>query len=296
MNLVIIRKPVPYPSQLTPIINLLQVHSGNLPWGTVVCATLTFLPKPNLRNTIRCNMNILYAILHLVSTKEHKKYLIDTKLINITNNNYINISEYNVAEIKKYNLKGVGANVELGKKGSYISGSDNAISFYTVDDDLQKLHIANAVSADHAVTKAQLDALTADLVQHITYEFEYDSGSNNIANISTDSRIIGVTVDIPSAWTDAVNTSSYVEVGDTNNASRFLRAQDVDVTVPAQYHSQYQYEYASGGTLSINVVGGDATAGTGTVSILVSSDIITVTDYGSIGTTSDTNSDLGNIS
>ena len=201
-----------------------------------------------------------------------------------------------MAEIKKYNLKGVAANVELGKKGSYISGSDNAVSFYTVDDDLQKLHIANAVSAEHAVTKAQLDALTADLVQHITYEFEYDSGSNNIANISTDSRIIGVTVDIPSAWTDADNSTSYVEVGDTNNAARFIRAKDVDVTVPGQYHSQYQFEYASGGTLSINVVGGSASAGTGTVSVLVSSDIITVTDYGSIGTTSDTNSDLGNIS
>jgi len=63
VNLVIIRKPVPYPSLSTPIKNLLQVHLGNLPWGTVVSATLTFLPKPNLRNTIRCNMVLLYAIL-----------------------------------------------------------------------------------------------------------------------------------------------------------------------------------------------------------------------------------------
>lgn len=239
---------------------------------------------------------IICDITYSVNQKKFIQYSGLTDLINITNNNYINISEYNVAEIKKYNLKGVAANVELGKKGSYLSGSDNAISFYTVDDDLQKVHIANATSAQHAVTKAQLDAVTADLVQHITYEFEYDSGSSNFANISTDSRIIGVTVDIPSAWAGADNTTSYVEVGDTNNASRFIRAGDVDVNVAGQYHSQYQYEYASGGTLSINVEAGDATSGTGVVSVLVSSDIITVTDYGSIGTSSDTNNDLGNIS
>lgn len=201
-----------------------------------------------------------------------------------------------MAEIKKYNLKGVAANVELGKKGSYISGTDSAVSFYTVDDDLQKIHIANATAAEHAVTKAQLDALTADLVQHFTYEFEFDSGSSNVATVASGSRVIGVTVDIPSTWTDADNSTSYVEVGDTNNGSRFLRAKDVDVAVAGQYHSQYQYEYSSTGTLAINVVAGDATAGTGTVSILVSSDIITVQDYGSIGTTSDTNTDLGNIS
>ena len=201
-----------------------------------------------------------------------------------------------MAEIKKYNLKGVAANVELGKKGSYISGTDNAVSFYTVDDDLQKIHIANATAAEHAVTKAQLDALTADLVQHFTYEFEFDSGSSNVATIASGSRVVGVTVDIPSTWTNADNSTSYVEVGDTNNGSRYLRAKDVDVAVAGQYHSQYQYEYSSAGTLAVNVVAGDATAGTGTVSILVSSDVITIQDYGSIGTTSDTNNDLGNIS
>ncbi len=34
-----------------------------------------------------------------------------------------------------------------------------------------------------------------------------------------------------------------VEVGDTNNASRFIRSGDMDVSASGQYHSQYQYEY-----------------------------------------------------
>ena len=203
--------------------------------------------------------------------------------------------EYDVAEIKKYNLKGVAANVELGKKGSYISGSENEVSFYTVDNDLQKVSIANATSGSHAITKAQLDAVTGDLVQHITYDFEYNSGSNNIANITAGTRIIGVTVDIPSPWTTADNTATYVEIGDSGNSSRFIRAKDVDVLAPGQYHSQYQYEYSADDTLTIDVTPGAGSAGTGTVSILLSTGVITVTDYGSIGSASDTNDDLGNI-
>jgi len=201
-----------------------------------------------------------------------------------------------VAEIKKYNLKGVNANVELGKKGSYISGNADAVSFFTVDDALQNVKIANATSAQHAVTKAQLDNVTNDLVQHITYDFDYNSGSSNIANISADSRVIGVTVDIPTAWGGTSNNqATYVEIGDSNNGSRFIRAKDVDVLVAGQYHSQYQYEYVSADQLTINVVQGAATSGSGQISILLSSGIITVTDYGSISSASSSNDDLGNI-
>lgn len=200
-----------------------------------------------------------------------------------------------MAEIKKYNLKGVAANVELGKKGSYISGADGAVSFYTVDDDLQKVSIANATSSSHAITKAQLDAVTGDLVQHITYDFEYNTGSSTIANISAGTRIIGVTVDIPAPWTTSDNTATYVEIGDSGNSSRFIRGKDVDVLVAGQYHSQYQYEYSADDTLEINVAQGAGSAGTGTISILLSTGIITVTDYGSISSASNTNDDLGNI-
>ena len=41
-----------------------------------------------------------------------------------------------MATVKKYNLAGLGANVELGKQGSYIAGNASAIGFYT----LQAMH------------------------------------------------------------------------------------------------------------------------------------------------------------
>ena len=136
-----------------------------------------------------------------------------------------------MATVKKYNLAGLNANVELGKQGSYVTGSSSQIGFYANGGSLQKLRIANATVSTEAVTKAQLDATTEDLVQHITLDVDYnDTGASNIATIAAGSRVISVTVDIPSAWSSG-GSGDFVEVGDTSNGSRFIRSGDVDVTV-----------------------------------------------------------------
>ena len=201
-----------------------------------------------------------------------------------------------MATIKKYNLAGLNANVELGKQGSYITGSANVIGFYANGGALQKLEIANATTSTQAVTKAQLDAVAADLIQHVTVDVDYNSGSANLADISADSRIISVTVDIPSAWSAPNNTGTYIEVGDASNGSRFIRAGDVDVLKSGQYHSQYQYEYGTASTITYSVTQGSATAGSATISVVLASDSVTVKDYGSINQSQNSNSDLGNIS
>jgi len=200
-----------------------------------------------------------------------------------------------MATVKKYNLAGVSANVELGKQGSYISGNANAIGFYTSGDALQKVAIANATASTQAISKGQLDAAEANLVQHITADIEHDSGAANIATIAAGSRILSVTVDIPTAWTSG-GAGDYVEIGDTSNGSRFIRSGDIDVTRAAQYHSQYQYEYTAETVLRYNVVNGAASDGDATISIVLASDSVTVTDYGSINNAQNSNSDLGNIS
>jgi hypothetical protein len=204
--------------------------------------------------------------------------------------------EKQMATVKKYNLAGVSANVELGKQGSYIAGNANAIGFYTSGDALQKIAIANATVSDQAITKGQLDAATEGLVQHITLDVDYDGASGNLATIAEGSRVLSVTVDVPSAWTNAVNTTSYIEIGDSANGSRFIRSGDIDVSKVAQYHSQFQYEYTSEGVLQYDITTGNATAGTATISIVLASDSVSVTDYGSINTSQNSNNDLGNIS
>ena len=201
-----------------------------------------------------------------------------------------------MAAVKKYNLAGLNANVELGKQGSYIAGNASAIGFYTSAGALQKIAIANATVSDQAVTKAQLDAIAADLVQHITVDVDYNSGSANLATVATGSRILSVTVDVPGTWGGtADNTTTFIEVGDTSNGARFIRAQDVDVLKVGQYHSQYQYEYTSEGTLTYSVTQGSASSGNATISVVLASDNLTVTDYGSISEAQNSNPDLGNI-
>ena len=201
-----------------------------------------------------------------------------------------------MATVKKYNLAGVSTSLELGKQGSYISGNSSAIGFYTSGDALQKIAIADATASTEAVTKAQLDATSADLVQHVTLDLDYDTaGSSNIATIAAGSRIISVTVDVPSAWTSG-GAGDFVEVGDTSNGARFIRAGDMDVTKVGQYHSQYQYEYTAESVITAEVTNGAATAGTATVSVVLASDSVSVTDYGSINSAQNSNSDLGNIS
>jgi len=201
-----------------------------------------------------------------------------------------------MATVKKYNLAGVSTSLELGKQGSYISGNSSAIGFYTSGDALQKIAIADATASTQAVTKAQLDATSADLVQHVTLDIDYDTaGSSNIATIAAGSRIISVTVDVPSAWTSG-GAGDFVEVGDTSNGARFIRSGDMDVTKVGQYHSQYQYEYTSESVLTAEVTNGAASAGTATVSVVLASDSVSVTDYGSINSAQNSNADLGNIS
>jgi hypothetical protein len=201
-----------------------------------------------------------------------------------------------INKIKKYNLAGLNANVELGKQGSYISGNATAIGFYTSAGALQKIAIANATVGTEAVTKAQLDAAGGDLVQHITIDIQHDSGSANLATVAAGSRILSVTVDIPGTWGGtADNTTTFVEVGDTSNGSRFIRAQDVDVLKVGQYHSQYQYEYTSEGILKYTVTQGSASSGSATISVVLASDAVAVTDYGSINQAQNSNNDLGNI-
>ena len=200
-----------------------------------------------------------------------------------------------MATVKKYNLAGLGANVELGKRGSYISANASSVGFYTSAGNLQEIEIANATLSSHAITKYQLDAEVLDLVQHITVPFNYNSANSNIANISAGTRIISVTVDVPTPWTGtADNTTSFIEVGDTSNASRFIRAKDVDVLKAGQYHSQYQYEYMAAGVLTLKISTGSATAGQGVVSIVFTGDKAVRTDAGGLASVTDIE-DLGNI-
>lgn len=64
-----------------------------------------------------------------------------------------------MADTKNYGLAGVGANIELGKRGNTIESDSGNVILKTSAGALATIAGANGVSASHFVTKAQLDAL-----------------------------------------------------------------------------------------------------------------------------------------
>lgn len=67
-----------------------------------------------------------------------------------------------MADTKNYGLKGVGANIELGKRGNTIESNSGNVILKTTAGALATIAGANGTATSHFVTKAQLDAKAAD--------------------------------------------------------------------------------------------------------------------------------------
>lgn len=67
-----------------------------------------------------------------------------------------------MADTKNYGLKGVGANIELGKRGNTIESNSGNVILKTTAGALATIAGANGSASSHFVTKAQLDAKAAD--------------------------------------------------------------------------------------------------------------------------------------
>ena len=72
-----------------------------------------------------------------------------------------------VDSVKNYGIAGVGANVQLGKSGLTVVGSNSdQVSFVNTSDALVNANLANGSAATHAVTKAQFDVIEAPKLKY----------------------------------------------------------------------------------------------------------------------------------
>ena len=67
-----------------------------------------------------------------------------------------------MADTKNYGIAGVGANIELGKRGNTIESNSGNVILKTTAGALATIAGANGTATSHFVTKAQLDAKAAD--------------------------------------------------------------------------------------------------------------------------------------
>lgn len=165
-------------------------------------------------------------------------------------------------QIKNYGISSVGANVQLGVGGPYISGSNSNVSFQTVSGNLAAASVANAISNNHAVTKAQLDDETKQKVQRVDYTVNYNSGSVSLGTIQANGYIHSVVVEAFDPWTGADSNTNII-VGDSTNSSRLFAGFDPEV----QTVDETDYRYNSATELSAIVTQGGASAGNAIVTV-----------------------------
>ena len=175
-----------------------------------------------------------------------------------------------VDSVKNYGLAGLNANVELGKQGAKIIGSDSSqIAFQDKDGNASVIAIAEGTDASHGVTKSQFDGIVLPKLSYNKSAIAYNSGNITVGTASANTTIHNVVVESTTGtWTDE-NSSTEVTVGDDSDVDRFYSGFDSSV----QTKQEPKYKYTSDTDVKIYVTQGGASAGSGTVTIWYSGTI-----------------------
>ena len=175
-----------------------------------------------------------------------------------------------VDSVKNYGLAGVSANVELGKQGAQIIGSDSSqISLQDKDGNATVIAIAEGTEASHGVTKSQYDGIVLPKLSYNKSAIAYNSGNVTVGTASANTTIHNVVVESTTGtWTDE-NSSTEVTVGDDSDVDRLYSGFDSSI----QTKQEPKHKYTSDTDVKIYVTQGGASAGTGTVTIWYSGTI-----------------------
>jgi len=127
-----------------------------------------------------------------------------------------------MADIFNFAQKGLGKLVGFGKKGPRLEAEHQDGNFrvatYNGYTEVQ-VHGANATVADSLITKAQLDYTYGEGVLNIvTTEVSYTDGNVALFEAPANSMIYSITVDIPSSWVNATNSTS-ISIGDGSGSA-----------------------------------------------------------------------------
>ena len=173
-----------------------------------------------------------------------------------------------VDSVKNYGIAGVSANVQLGKGGPQIIGSDSSqISILDQNNNAEIIAIANGTVLTHAVNKSQLDAIVDPKLQYKKTMVSFNSGTVAIGTADVNTFIHEI-VEKDAAWTSA-NTSTNITVGDSGDVDRLFA--EFDPTV--QTKSTPKHKYTSQTVINAIVTQGAASAGNASVLVYYSGTI-----------------------
>lgn len=175
-----------------------------------------------------------------------------------------------VDSVKNYGIAGVSANVELGKGGPQIVGSDSSkISLQDANGNAVVAAVAVGTDADHAVQKSQLDNISQPKMQYVKTSVNYNSGNVAIGTTSSNTYIHSVVVESGvGSWTGA-DSNTNITVGDVGDTSRLFTGFDPSM----QSKDESDHRYTGATQLNAYVTQGGAVAGTATVTVWYSGEI-----------------------
>lgn len=160
--------------------------------------------------------------------------------------------------MKQYNLRGVGANVELGKQGTKIIGSNSSqIAFVNNGGNSVVASVAEGTAPTHAVTKSQLDQAGGATFARISATVNYNDSTVAIGTATANAYVHKVVVESDVAWTGADSTTN-ITVGDSDDVDRLFTSFDPSM----QTTDETDHKYTSNTTINAYVTQGNASAGT----------------------------------
>ena len=176
-----------------------------------------------------------------------------------------------VDSVKNYGIAGVGANVQLGKSGVTVVGSNSdQISFTNSSDQLVNVNIADATDDTHAASKGQFDTILDPKLQYVDTTVTHNGGNVSLGTTSSNTWIHTVVVEKTAGnWTD-FDSSTEITVGDSSDLDRLFAGFDPS---GSQVKIEPKHNYTSATALNIYVTQGGASAGNATVRVWYSGEI-----------------------
>jgi hypothetical protein len=169
-----------------------------------------------------------------------------------------------VAQVKNYGLIGVGNNLQLGKNGPKLEGNADTGTFVLTNEggSLTTISGANATQSSELVTKAQLDAVSADA---LVSDIEYNSGTVTMGTIADGTKTIQTVLSVDTAF----DGNTVIQVGTDTNNSLLLSAPYYDLTSTEDYVTFSTVEFATTETIKAFITQGNSTVGNGSVIVSV---------------------------
>lgn len=187
-----------------------------------------------------------------------------------------------VDSVKNYGIAGLNANVELGKDGPRIIGSDSQIEMREHGGGFNRVEVGEGTSSDHAITKSQLEGINTNRVYSNVVSF--DSSVTNMMVLPANTTVLSVSIEKLTNWTGA-DANTNITIGDSADPDRLFTSFDVDSAIV----DETNHFYANQTTLRSTVTQGGASAGTARVLILYAGGTVLEAPQSEIDTSTEIN-------